>query len=181
MKYVKMTLISMGLLAFTPAQADLYMELALGGGGDELASTTTGDSINAGGGIHFAIGAQNVLGDGSTAIRFAAGYLFDTLDAVDGSADSSAITLDGMYLINNGPHTFGVGATMHMSPEYTQTGGGYADVDIQFDDAIGPVIEYQYTFSNNLGIGFRFTDLTYQSGNIKLDASSFGMFLSTGF
>ena len=181
MNYRSLFLVSACLMAVSPAQADLYLELAIDGGGDELAGTTTGDRINAGGGVKLAIGAQNKLGDGSTALRFSAGYLFDTLDAIDGSADSSAITLDGMYLMNSGAHTFGVGATMHMSPEYNQTGGGYSNVNLEFDDAVGLVLEYQYTFSSSLGLGARYTNLTYKTGNLELDASSFGLFISTGF
>jgi len=170
------------VLAWSGAlHADLYLELGFDSGGDRLASTTTGDSINAGGGVKFAIGTQNRLGDGSTAIRFAAGYLFDSLDAIDGSADFSAITLDGVYLMDSGPHTFGIGATWHMSPEYSQTGGGYADIDIKFDDAVGLLLEYGYSFDNGFKVGARYTDLNYDANNISLDASSFGLFISSGF
>ena len=181
MKYWKILLFTTSMLAALPAQADLYLGISAEGGGDELAETSIGDRINAGGGIKFAIGSQNVLGDGSSALRFTAGFLYDRLDAIDGYAESSAITLDGIYLIINGAHSFGAGITLHMSPEYTQSGGGYADVDIQFDDAVGMVLEYQYTFSNNLGVGARYTDLSYEASNISLDASSFGAFFAVGF
>jgi hypothetical protein len=181
MKYWKIMLLTGYLLAALPAQADLYLGISAEGGGDKLAETTIGDTVNAGGGIKFSIGSQNVLDDGTSALRFAAGFLYDRLDAIDGNAELSAITLDGMYLIINGAHSFGAGITLHMSPEYTQTGGGYADVDIKFDDAVGMVLEYQYTFSNNLGLGARYTDLSYEASNISLDASSFGVFFAIGF
>ncbi len=163
------------------APAELFAELGYEAGGEELAATTTGDSISAGSGIKLAIGSQNQLGDGTDSLRFAAGYLFDTLDAVDGSADSSAITLDATYLMRSGPHQFGVGATLHMSPEYSQTGGGYSSFTIEFDDAVGLVLEYGYRLSDDVVLGGRYTNLTYETNNLSVDAGGVGLFLTAGF
>ncbi len=177
----KHCLIVCALLVSIPAQADPYLELGIDSGGDELAATTVGDSISAGGGVKLLIGSINTLEDGSTALRFDAGYLFDSLDAVDGSADSSAILLEGVYLINSGPHTFGIGVSAHLSPEYKQRGGGYPDLDIKFDDTAGLLLEYGYQLSPGFTLGVRYTDLTYKANNIELDASSVGLFISSGF
>jgi hypothetical protein len=92
-----------------PASAELYLEAALEVGGDDLATTTSGDSISAGGGFKGAIGIQNRIAETSS-LRLAVGYMFDSVDASNGSADISTLTLDAVFAHSVGPHTLGVGA-----------------------------------------------------------------------
>jgi hypothetical protein len=169
----------LSVFMFGSAYAELYYELGFEAGGDELASTTAGESISAGGGFKFAIGIQNRINE-TASYRLVAGYLFDDLDAVDGSAESSALTFDALYMRHIGAHSFGIGGTMHLSPEYSEN-SVFGRLDLEFDNAVGLLLQYGYHFSPSLEVGVRLSDLTYKVNNVELDAGSFGLYLSNGF
>lgn len=182
MKLIQLVVIILGLSLLNSAHAELYLEAAAEAGGDELISTNTEDSISAGGGLKVAIGIQNPINyDGSTSLRLAVGYLFDSIVAGNGDADFNTMTFDAMLVSNAGPHSFGVGATFHASPEYSDRVLGYNAEFIEYDDALGIVFQYGYQFFPGLELGVRYTDLTYEAGNVKLDAGSLGIFISNGF
>ena len=180
MKTVQYLLALLAMMAANSASAELYLEAGFEGGGDELAFTTIGDSISAGGGIKLAIGVQNPIVEGASSFRLAVGYMFDSVDAINGSADINTLTLDGLYIVNTGPHAFGVGATMHMGPEYSDNLNGFSKV-IDFDDAVGLMLQYGFRFSRGLEVGVRYTDITYEVNGFELDAGSVGLFISNAF
>lgn len=169
-------------LLFSPAsQAELYLEASLEGGGETLARSTLDDELNAGGGFKLAIGVQNSLDEvASSSLRLSVGYLWDDVSGGNGSAEIDALTLDAVYLINSGPHSFGVGATWHAAPRYRADVGGVR-ISIDYEDAVGPLLQYGYRFSPGLELGFRISDLTYESASDRRDAGSFGVYLSNGF
>lgn len=163
-------------------QADLYVEIAFEGGGDDLIGTNTGDELSAGGGVKIAAGVQNTVNEeGTASIRLSVGYLFDDIDAANGSADIDTMTFDAIYAIHSGPHTFGFGATMHIEPEYKDNVSGFVPLNIQFDDAYGVVLQYGYHITHGLEFGARLTNMDYESRNISINADSFGIYLSNGF
>lgn len=171
-----------GLMSMQLAQADLYVEIAFEGGGDDLIGTNTGEEISAGGGLKFAAGIQNsVNAEGTASIRLSLGYLFDDIDAVNGSADFETFTFDALYAIHSGAHTFGIGGTMHIEPEYRDNVSGFLPLNIQFDDAFGLVLQYGYQVAHSLEFGARLTSIDYEAGNSSIDAGSFGIYLSNGF
>ncbi len=171
------------ILTFSSSsRADLYLELGFENGGDELIGTNTGEEISAGGGLKFAGGIQNPLNDeGTASLRLAVGYLFDNINADNGEADIDTLTFDVTYLMNSGPHSFGVGPTIHLAPEYTDNVAGFPPLRVEFDDAIGLVLQYGYHPVPGFEIGFRFSDIEYENNGDSLDASSFGVFISNGF
>ncbi len=169
-------------LATTAAQAELYFELGLESGGDELVLTDSGETLNSGGGFKLAAGTQNPLNDdGSTSLRLVLGYLFDSIDASNGKADIDTVTFDALVLMDSGPHRLGFGPTLHFAPRYRDDVDGFAPVDIEFDDAVGITVQYAYRFIEGLEIGLRLTDLEYENASTRLDAGSFGVYLSNGF
>lgn len=169
-------------MVMNTAQADLYLEMAFEGGGDTLIPTNTGDEISAGGGLKFAVGIQNpVNAEGTTSIRLSLGYLFDNIDADNGEADFETYTFDALYAIQSGPHTFGIGGTIHIEPEYKDNIENLQPLTLQFDDAFGVVFQYGYHFAHGLEFGARLTNIDYEIGNTSFNAGSFGIFLSNGF
>lgn len=169
-------------LAISPVHADWYMEFGLEGGGEEMVETNLGDSISAGGGIKIAGGIQNYVNDEETAsIRLTLGYLFDSITADNGDADFNAVIFDAMYLFHSNGHVFGVGGTMHMSPEATVDIDGLSRLKADFDDAVGVVFQYGYQVNPGFEIGARFNNLEYEINSSTVDASSFGLFMSNGF
>ena len=182
MKKSVVTLVLLSCLAIFPVQADFYAEMSLEGGGDDIIGTTSGETISAGGGLKFALGIQNPINDaGSASIRLVLGYLFDSIDAANGDAEIDTLTFDAMYIIHSAAHSFGLGATMHLSPEYSDNIAGFAPLKIEFDDAFGVVFQYGYHFIPGLEIGVRLSDLDYEAGNARIDAGSFGFYISNGF
>jgi hypothetical protein len=176
------TILLINLLLWSPAYADLYLELGLESGGEELAATTAGESLNAGGGLKMAAGIQNTLDpQGTASMRLAVGYLTDSINAYDGKANVDALTFDALYLMNSGPHSLGIGATMHLSPQYEEYADGYPPFKIDFDDAIGPLLQYSYHPFYGFEVGARFSLIEYETDGFSYDASSFGVFLSNGF
>jgi hypothetical protein len=168
------------LLVMPIAQADLYVELGVESGSEELISTTSGDNLYSGGGVKLAAGIQNYINDDAS-IRLTLGYLGDSVDAVNGRAEMDTVTFDALYLINSGPHTFGIGPTYHMNPTYHDNVSGYAPVDIEFDNAVGLIFQYGYKIIPGIEIGARVTNIEYVNNATTLDASSFGVYLSNGF
>ncbi len=182
MKLYPLLLITLTLLSINSANADLYLELALEGGGDELIETNTTESISAGGGIKFALGVQNPINyDGSADLRLAVGYLSDNIVGHNGEAEFNTITFDAMLISRAGPHSLGVGGTVHLAPEYSDSVDGFYPESIQYDNAVGFVFQYGYHFFPGMELGLRYTDLTYQAGPIQHDAGSIGVYISNGF
>jgi hypothetical protein len=91
------------------------------------------------------------------------------------------MTFDAMLVSSSGPHSFGVGGTLHLSPEYSDNVAGYYPELIEYDDALGLVFQYSYHFVPGLEIGLRYTDITYETSGFSDDAGSLGIFLSSGF
>ena len=169
-------------MAFPAVQAELYLEASLESGGDTLVETNLNDEINAGGGIKFAVGIQNPVGPGgNNSLRLAVGYLFDSINASNGDADIDALTFDAVYSVSNGPHAFGIGGTLHMSPEYDEKIDGLGTLKVEFDDAPGMLLQYAYQGIPGFELGVRYTIIDYKAGSATLDADSFGLFISNGF
>lgn len=182
MKRYPLILLVFSLLFSAAARAELYLELGLESGGDDLIGTNTGDRIYAGGGLKFAGGIQNPVNDeGTASMRLAVGYLFDGINADNGQADIDTLTFDALYLINSGVHSFGVGPTLHLAPEYTDDVAGFRPLKIEFEDAVGLLFQYGYRPSPGFEIGLRISDIEYENNTETLDASSFGVFISNGF
>lgn len=170
------------MLMINSALADLYLEFGFESGGDDLIGTNTGEDISAGGGVKFAVGVQNPTNEAATAsIRLSVGYLFDSIDASNGDADFETLTFDALYMINSGTHSFGIGGTLHLSPEYSDDVDGFRSEKIEFDDAYGILLQYGYNITPSIELGVKVSVLEYQAGPITMDANSFGVYISNGF
>lgn len=162
------------------AQARSYFEVGIESGGETLIESDD-YFLSAGGGFKFALGIQNEVGDYGDSLSLALGYLGDSLDAENGSAEINALTFDAIYSIPIGNHRFGAGASYHIGPTYEEDLVGFSPVKIDFDDALGLVLQYGYKYSNGFQIVVRLTNMDYEVGALSLDASSLGIFLSNGF
>ncbi len=182
MKQSVITIFFSVLFSFNAAYADLYYELGFEGGGDDLISTNTDQTISAGSGVKIAIGLQNFINEEATkSYRITLGYLFDSIDAVNGEAEIDTVTVDALYIFNSGPHSFGVGGTLHMSPEYSDSIDGFSSLTVKFDDAFGLLLQYGYHISPGFEMGLRYSDLDYEVSSYSLDAGGVGFYISNGF
>lgn len=180
MKLLALVLTLYSFSSISAVYADLYVEAAFEGGGDVLSETNIGTEVSAGGGVKFSLGIQNPVNAEETAsIRLSLGYLFDDIDADNGDADFETFTFDALYAIGSGPHTFGIGGTVHIEPEFTRV--GFQPAHIQYEDAFGVFFQYGYQFTPGFELGARITSIDYESNGVVDDAGSFGIFISNGF
>lgn len=161
-------------------QAKPYFELSIEGGGETLISSSD-YFLSAGGGFKFALGVQNEVGEYGESLSLSLGYLFDDMEASNGTAEISTLTLDAIYSIQMDNHRFGAGGSYHIGPTYKDEIAGFSPLKIDFDNALGLVLQYSYTIRPGFQIGVRITEMDYEVNNLSLDASSFGIFLSNGF
>lgn len=177
------------LLALSPGpvKAGFYFELGFENGGDTLASVSGSDSflgdyerdLDIGGGGKLAIGIHNILGENKDrSLSFALGYLSDSIDASNGDADYDTVTFDAIYVFHFEAHGFGLGASYHIGPEYKDKTDGQPSIKLEFDDALGLVMQYSYAVSPVFHVGLRYTEMDYEINDVELDASSFGIFMS---
>ncbi len=169
------------LLFSSNLYAEIYMELGFEGGGDRLIGTTSGYDLNVGGGVKFAGGVQNQVGENGSTLSLLLGYIFDDIDAINGTAEINTITFEAVYSIQRDHHRFGIGASYHIGPTYEENIVGFPPLKIDFDDALGIILQYSYALSPGFQIGARLTEMDYEANSFSLDASSFGLFLSYGF
>lgn len=175
-------LIGPGLIVPT-AQASLYLEFAFEEGGEQLASSRNGPQVNAGGGLKFAAGLQLPIDEqGSNSLRLVAGYLVDGFDEDIGEVDLETYTFDAVFIVNRGPHAFGIGNSLHFSPEYRERPAGFdSTFTIDFDNASGLLLQYGYQYSGRMELGLRYLDIEYETNGTRIDAGGVGIFLSNGF
>ena len=173
------------LVLSSNAYSELYYEFALEGGGDPIVETNLGD-VNAGAGIKLAVGIQNIVGENGENLSISLGSMFDEISADNGRAKFNTVTMDAIYSMQVEPHRFGIGASYHIGPAYRDN--LFPSWRIDFEDALGLILQYSYKFSSGLQLGARLTNMEYKvsSSNIvvvgsTIDASSFGIFLSNGF
>ena len=163
------------------ARAELYMEFGFQGGGDTLISTNSGEGIYTGGGLKFAIGVQNKVGKNGATLSLSLGNLSDEIDTSNGTAEISTLNLDAIYSYRIFNHRFGFGASYHIDPTYSNNIVGLPPFKIEFDDALGLILQYSYVRISRFQISTRYTLMDYEASGLSLDASSFGIFLSNGF
>lgn len=180
-KFAKFVVTAILLTLASAARAELYMEVGFQGGGDTLISMNSGEGLYTGGGFKFAIGVQNKVGKNGETLSFSLGNLSEEIDSSNGTAEISTLSLDAIYSYRVINHRFGFGASYHIDPTYSNNIGGIPPSKIDFDDALGLILQYSYVRNSRFQIITRYTVMNYEASGISLDASSFGIFLSNGF
>lgn len=106
----------------------------------------------------------------------------ENADNGDASFHRTPVELLGFY--SQGPHRFGGGLTYHMNPEFETDFDDFDEnVSIDFDDALGWVLEYDYFFSESASLGVRYTDIEYTAPSFseKIDGSYVGLMFNVYF
>ena len=177
------------IILFVPqiSSGGVYLEFSIEGGGDTLISAE-GDNdyfgsydqdLNAGGGGKLAIGIHNIFGENNDRSLFLSlGYLSDSIDASNGDAEIDAVTFDAIYGFHFDSHRLGIGASYHIGPEYEEDLDGFPSFSVEFDDALGAVIQYTYAYTPAFQFGVRYTEMDYEVDSFTLDASSIGLLIA---
>ena len=163
------------------ATAEVYAEFGFESGGETLGSTSEED-LNLAGGMRLALGIQSYIGGfDDVGLLFSVGYLYDEIEASNGTAQVDATVLEFIYFRNFGPHQIGTGGSYHINPRYKQNLDGFSRLNISFDDSLGFQLRYSYSFSEAFSAGARYTVMDYETDGSSLDADSLGIFLSGSF
>lgn len=166
-----------------------YLEFGIYDGGDTLISAE-GDydydyfgsfdqDLKAGGGGRLAIGYHIIFGENNNrSLLLSFGYLSDSIDASNGDAEIDAFTADAIYGFHFDSHRLGIGASYHMDPDYEEDLDGFPSFTVEFDNALGAVIQYTYAYTPAFQFGVRYTEMDYEVSNFTIDASSIGLLIA---
>ncbi len=195
---MKKTLITVSILAFTlnafagsdETDANLGAHFMLTGGltygGDKLATITytNGDNVDIHGGGLILFGAGGVYRfEKNWETQLSINYQFDKANAKNGDATFDRFPIDLLGFYRSGAHRFGAGVTYHINPKYDANfdiANGKQKVD--FDNALGAVIEYDYFFNNSVSLGVRYANIKYKSSDIAGSVDgSYGGVLVNGY
>jgi outer membrane protein with beta-barrel domain len=168
------------------SNTDLLLSLGVTYGGDKLATISydDGDDVDIHGGdlVLFGIGALHQFGNNWEA-QPSVNYQFDRANARNGDATFDRIPLDLLGFYRVGAHRFGGGITYHLNPKFDSDfdfAGGDGTVD--FDNAVGAVVEYDYFFNEHVSLGLRYTSIKYKSDEISDDVDgSYGGLMLNGY
>lgn len=184
------------LLTVSIANADEELkygvQASFGFGGDTIITTeTTETTIDAGDNYRFGgylLKPELIYG---LSTKLALNYISVDKEYTNATEDLNSISIDFLLMkeIISGVY-LGAGVTSHLTPSYELLLDGGDSEKIDYDPALGLVIEVTKTFRNGLEVGFSYTSIEYSgtedtnnANNFDIantvDASSFA--LTTGF
>jgi hypothetical protein len=154
-------------------------------GGDELIELQWDDgdetTLKAGQLMTFAAGVLYRRPDAPWAVEATLGYKFDQANGDNGSIKFTRIPLDLVASFAHGGHRIGGGATAHLSPSFSCDADGVCDGTIDYDTALGGILQYAYGFrvgaNSGFDVGLRYTFIEYSGSDLpSLDGSGVGFF-----
>jgi hypothetical protein len=166
---------------FNSAKTKGVFYAGIDSGGDTLVTTFftsggTGD-VEAGSGVYFALGALvPVSDDGAVQAQFTIGLKSDSSGASNGSVDFDRWPLEAIGFYTFKYARIGAGLTYHINPSLK--GDGVANnIQADFDNAVGTVLEVGLIFGGSYGLAFKHTDIEYTATGLsgKIDGSSNGI------
>ncbi|RAH34587.1 hypothetical protein DOT35_08585 [Vibrio vulnificus] len=183
----------LGLLASSYASANVLtgvVGIGYGFGGDKMGEGVfvNGDSddIKANEGISIFGGADLALPQ-DFLLRGTLGYKFDTIDASNGDISFSRVPVEFTVFKSLSNHKLGAGFTYHTAVSYECNVSGICSGEVEFDDAAGLVVQYEYAFApgalGQIAVGAKYTNIEYEvsSTGETFDGSGFDIHLTVLF
>lgn len=160
------------------------MSLGITFGGDDFVEVKdeNGDNVDdleAGGLLYLGAGTNYRFNQSPVSLQAQIAYHYDSVDADNGDASFDRIEIDIIPFYNIGKHRIGLGLTQHFGPTLDMN-LDYLKGNVDFDDATGVLLEYDYIMQSNFAIGVRYTDIKYEVSdvdNASVDGSNFGLFM----
>ena len=153
-----------------------FWEAGLAYGGDTIGSIVfvSGDEqdIKAGDGFSFGGGVVQRIND-RLGIKYTAAYKVSFSSASNADVIKTVLPIDIIPYYRLGDHKFGLGLSMHLSPEVDWD---WLAPTMEFDDAAGITLEYAFR-----RFGFSYTDMDYELGPLTYDASHLSFKFSSKF
>lgn len=171
------------LMAASAQASGPVLYAGLDAGGDTVAELSSGPDQNAGDGLSVMLGYElDLMADAGLAARVAVGYSFDTVDATNGDSDLTRFPIEAVLIKSFGPHRIGAGILMHRNPKLEQSISGLGSAEVEFDDASGATLLYEYDSQSAWFIGVRLVSMEYElEGFEPLDANSVGVYFGGRF
>ena len=166
--------------AATSAQAiGPVFEIGLYVGGDELATAEFADgrteSVDAGGFIDLSAGMAFDLSEQWLG-RLMFGYRFDDITASNGDVEWDRLVVEAKVFRKSEWWYVGGGITYHLDPEFSASGGNLlTPVRVDYDDALGILLEANYVLPTGLYFGGKFTLIDYEAPGITNSGNSLGV------
>lgn len=153
-----------------------FWEAGLAYGGDTIGSIVfvsgNEQDIKAGDGFSFGGGIVQRIND-RFGIKYTAAYKVSFSSASNADVMKTVLPIDIIPYYRTGDHKIGLGLSMHLSPEVDWD---WLAPNMEFDDATGITLEYAFR-----RFGFAYTDIDYELGPLKYDASHFSFKFSSKF
>ena len=153
-----------------------FWEAGLAYGGDTIGSIifVGGDEqdIKAGDGLSFGGGIVQRIND-RFGIKYTASYKMSFSAASNADVMKTVLPIEIVPYYRTGDHKIGVGLAYHLSPKVDWD---WLAPEMNFDDATGITLEYAFR-----RFGFSYTDIDYELGPLKYDASHFSFKFSSKF
>ena len=153
-----------------------FWEAGLAYGGDTIGSIVfiNGEQqdIKAGDGFSFGGGIVQRIND-RFGIKYAASYKVSFSAASNADVMKTVLPIDIIPYYRMGDHKFGLGLSMHLSPSVDWD---WLAPTMDFDDATGITLEYAFR-----RFSFSYTDINYELGPLKYDASHLGFTFTSKF
>lgn len=153
-----------------------FWEAGLAYGGDTIGSIlfVNGEQqdIQAGDGVSFGGGIVQRVND-RFGIKYTATYKLSASAASNAAVLKTVLPIDIVPYYRSGDHKFGLGLSLHLSPKVDWD---WLAPSMDFDDATG--ITFEYAFRR---FGFSYTDIDYELGALKYDASHLSFKFSSKF
>jgi hypothetical protein len=172
--------------AYEPSKTHLVTSLGLMDGGDKLATVEYrhGDDVDirAGGLVLLGVGVNHEFGN-NWELQATLNYLGAGANAKNGDVSFSRWPVEVLGFYRNGSHRFGGGLTYHVNPKFDVNLDNGPDDTINFDNALGVVVEYDYFFLRQLSLGVRGTLIDYKSSEVdgSINGNSIGVVVSGYF
>ena len=195
-KNLKKRVMAGGVLAATvganayAGNVDVYFQAGFDFGGDEMVEVffEDGDSedIKAGELLYISGGliiqtAPRLNENLETQLTI--GWKFDSVDGENGELSFDRFPLEVLQFVRSGQLRFGGGLTYHLNPKL-EGDGFFSDVDVEFDDALGGVVQVDFAATENVLFGGRFTFIDYELEAFdaeSIDGNSVGFFVGGRF
>lgn len=152
-------------------EGDLYYE----DGDSERVDVKAGDGYSLGLGLIMPLSAS-----GKAEIQVAGGWKEKRISAENGDVTFNRIPIDVMVLARFKRMRIGGGITYHLNPK--MAGDGFVgEVDVEFDNALGYLLEADYVFAKRWILGLRGTLLEYEKESVAINGNSTEIVLGVWF
>jgi hypothetical protein len=153
-------------------------------GGDTLVTVTFSDgsteTVKANEGFYLGGGASIVSDSKRIEMELSLAYKFSLINASNGDIEFTRLPLEAVVFYRWDRVRLGGGLTYHIKPELE--GSGIASpIDVEFDDALGFVLQGDYRVTDKMAIGLRYTNLKYEVSGTSASAKSNGLGLTFSY